>query len=246
VLLLAGAVWRLRDAGRIRTGPGGTLLLAACWGVLPIVLLLAISVVKPVFWPRYAIPALPGLCLMVAVCVAELSLGTRALALTGVGLLAALVVVGAAADVRQRRVLEEDWPPVAAWLRTARAPGEPTILDTAIVLPSLGYYDPAFSAPGGDLVVQEWGDRRVPAGVVGFKDPTGYGSPLVGPPSADRFARMAAVKGSAWMIVSEVDSSLQPDPRTGEAARWARRHCHVEARQSVGVWAMHATGCPRG
>jgi 4-amino-4-deoxy-L-arabinose transferase-like glycosyltransferase len=42
VLLLAGAAWRLRGAGRARTGPRGTLLLAACWGVLPIVLLLAI------------------------------------------------------------------------------------------------------------------------------------------------------------------------------------------------------------
>lgn len=183
---------------------------------------------------------------MAGLCVDELSLGGRALTLAGAGLLAALVVAGGVADVRQRSALEEDWPPIASWLRTARTPGEPTILDTAIVLPSLGYYDPAFSASGGDLVVQEWGDRPVPAGVVGFKDPTGYGSSLVGPPSAATFARMAAVKGSVWMIVSEVDSSLQVDPRTGEAAQWARRHCRVQARQSVGVWAMHATGCTTG
>lgn len=249
-LLLAGTVWRLQ-ASRARAGAGSgesvaaNLVLAACWGVLPIAVLLAVSVLEPVFWPRYAIPALPGLCLLAGVCADELWRGRRALALGAAGLVAVLAVAGGVADARQRSVVEEEWSPIAAWLRSARTSGEPTIVDSVLVLPSLGYYDPAFRAPGGELIGPEWRDRPLPAGVVGYKDPTGYGSPLTGPPDAATFARLAGVRGSVWMIVSEFDSDLQADPRTGAAVTWARGHCQVEVRTSAGVWALHATGCQR-
>jgi hypothetical protein len=149
-----------------------------------------------------------------------------------------------AADVRQRTKLQEDWPPAAAWLRAARAPGAPTVLDNVIVLPVLGYYDPAFRAPNGNLVVQEWADAPVPPGAVGFKDPHGYGSVPDGPPSAAAVARLArAGGGTLWIVLSEVDRDLQGDPRRGAAVAWARAHCSVTVRQSVGVWVMRATAC---
>lgn len=44
-----------------------------------------------------------------------------------------------------------------------------------------------------------------------------------------------------WPLIRILE--LQSDPRDGAAVAWARRHCHVQTRQSVGVWALHATGC---
>lgn len=241
VVLIGGALWVLRR-GRVRT-VGGSLAMALCWGLFPAALLLAVSFVEPVFWPRYVILSLPGLCLALALGVERLW-RSRSGALTA-GICVAIVAVAAVvADVHQRTYLQEDWPPVAAWLRSERTVGQPTIIDNATVLPTLGYYDRAFRAPGGDLVVQEWHDRPLPSGFVGFKDRTGYGTVPNGPPSAATFAELARRgHGTVWMIVSEVDNSLQADPQHGEALAWARGHCRVEVRESVGVWVMHATAC---
>ena|SRR5664280_1108833 len=107
-----------------------------------------------------------------------------------------------------------------------------------------GYYEPDFRARDGDLIVQEWRDLPLPAGFAGFKDRTSYGSVPDGPPSAATFARLARRgAGTVWMVVSSWDDNLQSDPRTGAAVAWARRHCHVQVRESVGVWALRASGC---
>ena len=205
---------------------------AAAWGLVPAALLLAVSFVEPVFWPRYAILSLPGLCLLVALaadCLWESRRGRAAAA----GCLAAIAALAVLAAVRQVHEVQENWRPVAAWPRAARAPGQPTILDNALVLPSLGYYDPAFRAHD-DLVVQEWHDEPLPAGFVGFKDRAGYGSVPNGPPSAAAFACLARRgDGTVWMVVAEVDEDLQSDPRDGAAVAWAREHCRVEVREST-------------
>ena len=241
VVLVAGAGWAVsRRRPRVQDT---TLAMALCWGLLPAVALLAISFKQPVFWPRYAIMSLPGLCLALALAVERLW-HSRAGALIAAACIAVLVLAAGAADARQRSHLQENWPPVAAVLRAERAVGQPTIIDNALVLPSLGYYDPAFRAADGELVVDEWKDQPLPSGVVGFKDRTGYGSVPDGPPTAATFARLAHQGGgTVWMIVSEVDDTLQQDPRTGAAVVWARSHCHVQVRQSVGVWLLHASRC---
>jgi mannosyltransferase len=239
--LVAAAFWRLRRSDPL--SERATLAIAACWGIAPGVILLAVSAILPVFWPRYAILALPGLCLLVALAAGRVWEDRRGPALV-VGCLAILLIAGTFADVRQRTALQEDWPPIAAWLRAERAYGEPTIVDNALVLPSLGYYDPAFRARNGNLIVQEWHDHPLPAGFVGFKDRTSYGSVPDGPPSATTFARLArGGDGTVWLIVSEVDDSLQEDPRTGPAVAWARQHCRIQVRESTGVWVLRATRC---
>jgi mannosyltransferase len=239
-LVLAGAVWLLRRERDERER--NAFAVAACWGLLPIVLLLGISLVQPVFWPRYAIFALPGLCLLAAVAAVSLGRSRRGLALAA-ACLAVIAVAGVVADVRQRTKLQEDFQRAAAWLRSERAPGQPTIVDQILVLPTLGYYDPAF-ADRGDLVVPEWGDRKTPAGVVGYKDPRGYGGVPAGPPRVDDFARQARLgHGTVWMVLSEVDKTEQGDPRSGAAVAWARSHCQVQVRESVGVWVLRASGC---
>jgi 4-amino-4-deoxy-L-arabinose transferase-like glycosyltransferase len=268
VLLVGAACWRLRsssrtsgaaqgesgasgearkDAAAQHPTPRSRLAVAAWWGLAPPALLLAVSAVEPVFWPRYAILALPGLCLLVAEATGQLwdkaPTGTP-MRVLAVGCVAAIVVAAAVADVRQQSVVQENWPPITAWLRAERAPGEAVVVDNALVLPSLGYYDPAFRASDGVAIVQEWHDRPLPAGFVGYKDRNSYGSVPVGPPPARVLQELARRGGGGvWMVVSEVDDDLQADPRTGEAVAWARRNCHVQVRESVGVWALHATAC---
>jgi mannosyltransferase len=241
VALVAAAVWVAR---RRAHAPRPTVLsIALCWGLAPIALLLIVSFAAPVFWPRYAIVALPGLCLLAAAAAERLwnAAGWRVLC---AGCLAVVFAASLVAVARQRTVLQENWPPIAGWLSVDRRDGQPVIVDNALVLPALGYYDHAFRARDGDLVVQEWHDRPLPAGVVGFKDRTGYGSVPDGPPSASTIARLArAGHGTVWMVVADVDAALQSDPRTGAAVAWARAHCHVQIRTAVGVWAMRASGC---
>jgi mannosyltransferase len=241
VVLVGAAGWVI---ARTRSHAGAApLAIALCWGLLPAAVLLIVSFVEPIFFPRYAILSLPGLCLALAIAVEQLW-HSRPGAVTAVAAVAVLLVAGGLADARQRSYLQEDWPPIAAVLRAERAAGQPVILDNALVLPSLGYYDPAFRAPGGQLVAQEWHDQPLPRGFVGFKDPSGYGSVPDGPPSAAEFARLARLGGgSVWMIVSEVDLLLQENPREGAAVAWAHAHCHVQVHESVGVWLLHASHC---
>jgi mannosyltransferase len=240
-LLVAAAAWAMRRP-RV-AGERGTLLIAACWGMLPGALLLLVSFARPIFWPRYAIMALPGLCLLAALAAERLWHGRR-VAAGVVACLAIIVGAGAVADARQRGALQEDWPPAGAWLRAERAAGQPTIIDNLLVLPALGYYDPAFRASNGELVVQEWEDLPLPSGVVGYKDPKGYGTVPDGPPSVATFQHLAGLdRGTVWMVVAEADDNLQGDPREGAAVTWARSHCDVQARQSFGVWVLRARSC---
>jgi hypothetical protein len=240
-LLVGAAVWSLRR--RRDTAERWTFAIAACWGILPAVLLLAVSFVQPVFWPRYAILALPGLCLLAALAAARLWRERRGM-LVAAGCVAAIALAAVVADARQRTTVQEDWPAPAAMLRAQRAAGAPTILDNVLMLAPLGYYDRAFRASDGDLVVQEWHDSPLPSGVVGFKDPRGYGTDPNGPPSVAAFAAAARRGGgSAWMILAQFDKELQGEVRTGSAVAWARNHCRVEVRESVGVWVLRASAC---
>jgi mannosyltransferase len=241
-VVVGGALWSLRRA-RDAAEPRAAIVTAIGWGILPPLLLLIVSFARPVFWPRYAIIALPGLCLLFAVAGVRLWASRRGL-LVAVGCLAAIALASLFADVRQRDKLQESWPPAAAWLRAQRSSSQPIVLDNVLVLPVLGYYDPAFRAPGGESVVQEWHDRPLPANVVGYKDPGGYGAVADGPPSAAEIAALARRgAGTVWMVAAEYDKELQGDPRTGAAVGWARANCQVQTRESVGVWVMRAASC---
>jgi mannosyltransferase len=243
--LVLVAVALLRGRGTALARDHSAMVIAAAWGLLPTVALLAVSFVEPVFWPRYAILSLPGLCLLAGLA-ADRAWGSSRAIVTAGACIAALAALALFADARQRGEIQQNWQPVGAWLREARLPGEPTIVDSAQVLPSLGYYDPDLKAANGELIVQEWRDLPLPAGLVGFKDRTGYGSVPNGPPSAATIAALAQRgAGTVWLIVSEVDNQFQRDPRKGAAMEWARMHCRVQVRESIGVWAMRASACAR-
>ncbi|HEY2718267.1 MAG TPA: hypothetical protein VGI52_01455, partial [Solirubrobacteraceae bacterium] len=183
VVLVGAAAWllRRREDGRAR----GTLLIALAWSVLPIALLLVVSAAYPVFWPRYAILALPGLCLLAALAAERLTRARAGLAIAGCCLVG-LVAVGLYADAKQVDSVQQEWRPTMSWLHSARRADEPLVADSVLALPSMGYYDDQLRASDGDLIVQEWHDTPLPVNFTGYKDPTGYGRALNGPPSLAR------------------------------------------------------------
>jgi hypothetical protein len=225
-------------AGAEASGRRG-LAVAAAWGALPPALLLAISAAIPVFWPRYAIVALPGLCLLLALAVGVLvdRPGQRWLAAAGVGL---LLCLGVYADAKQVDAVQQEWKPLAGWLRAARQPGEPVIVDSVLMLPSIGYYDPSLRSRDGRLVVKEWNDTALPPGVIGFKDPTGYGSIQDGPPPPALVQRLArSGTGTVWLVVGETSGRAFEFP----AVRWAGAHCRVAAMSRTRIEVLRVSSC---
>ena len=242
-LLVAAAAASRRNYGeRSRIGTSA-LAVVLCWGLLPGALLVAISFAVPVFWPRYAILSLPGLCLLLALAVVRLWQSRSSVA-ASVVCVAVLVAAASIADLRQRTAVQEGWPPIAAWLQHERLSNQPVIVDNASVLPVLGYYYPPFRAGDGDLVVPEWHDRPLPRGFVGMKDRGGFGTVADGPPSVEQLTALARRGGgTVWLIVAEVVSRLQGNPAEGVAVAWARAHCRVQLRTAVEVSAVRVSGC---
>ncbi len=242
IVLLGTATLVLTRAGRWRSREGQTLLIAAAWGVLPPVVLLLISAKVPVFWPRYAIVALPGLCVLAALAVRAL-LDRGSLRLLAAGCAAALLLIGAYADAKQRNALQQNWPPVMSWLHAERTPSQPVVVDSALMLPSMGYYDAQFKV-SDELVVWEWRDTALPRGVHPFKDPTGYGRSPNGPPSVALVQRLAREGGgTVWLVLGEIDTEEQGEPTRLAAVRWARANCSVTRRESTGIEVLRAASC---
>ncbi|HTA05754.1 MAG TPA: hypothetical protein VK774_05270, partial [Solirubrobacteraceae bacterium] len=214
----------------------------------PIALLLIVSAAYPLFWPRYAILALPGLCLLAALAAERLSRDRAGVTIAGC-CLAALVAVGLYADAKQVDSVQQEWRPTMSWLHNSRRVGEPLVLDSVLALPSVGYYDHQLRARDGDLIVQEWHDTPLPANFTGYKDPTGYGRALNGPPSLARTRSAAlAAGGNVWFVFTEYSHDEQGYAELGHeeqmaVTRWAQANCHVQVRTSVGVEVVHATGC---
>jgi mannosyltransferase len=240
-VLVGAAALALRRAGpdaeaRVERG---RLAVAAAWGVLPPALLLVISAVKPVFWPRYAIVALPGLCLLMAVAAAQLVRARSGRTLAAGGVLV-LLCLSLYADARQVDAVQQEWKPIAARLREQRLPSQPLLADSVLTLPSLGYYDRALRAKNGDLVVAEWGDTRLPASVLGFKDPAGHGSSVPdGPPSPALVQSLARTHGTVWLLFAETSEHAEEDP----AVRWAVAHCHTTFLSRTRIELLKVSGC---
>ena len=113
VLLLAAA------AAGVVLGQRTTAVVAACWVGVPLAAVTAAELLRPVFVPRYLLPALLGLAVLAALGLARLP---RWAALGGAGLLVALQLV-AVGDVLGGGP-REDARGAVADLRQRQAPGE--------------------------------------------------------------------------------------------------------------------------
>ncbi|HEY2216219.1 MAG TPA: glycosyltransferase family 39 protein, partial [Solirubrobacteraceae bacterium] len=134
VVLVGAATWSLRRRRREDERARNTLLVALAWGVLPIALLLVVSAAYPLFWPRYAILALPGLCLLAALATERLSRNRAELTIAGCCLVV-LVGVGLYADAKQVDSVQQEWRPTMSWLHSSRRVAEPLVVDSVLALP---------------------------------------------------------------------------------------------------------------
>ncbi len=237
--MVAGATWRLRRRkGEERRALG----IAAAWGVLPPAGLLLVSAVEPVFWPRYAIVALPGLCLLLALSAAALAQRGWLPAVAGLGV-GALLCLGLYADVKQVDAVQQEWKPIANRLKAERRPGQPLIAQSVLTLPSLGYYDPALRASNGEVVVDEWKDTKLPPGVIGYKDPTAHGGDVPdGPPPVALVRSLARAHGTVWILFAETGERIDE----AAAVTWAKAHCHVEELERTRIELVRVSGCTTG
>jgi mannosyltransferase len=116
--LLLGALLVAVAVGLLR-GQRTTAVLAACWVGVPLAAVTAAELLRPVFVPRYLLPALLGLAVLAAVGLARLP---RWATVGGTGVLVALQLV-AVAQVLDRGP-REDARGAVADLRARQSPGE--------------------------------------------------------------------------------------------------------------------------
>ncbi|MEO9176028.1 MAG: glycosyltransferase family 39 protein [Gaiellales bacterium] len=209
----------------MRRGPSSAGLRAVCaWALVPLPLAAALSLLHPILLARYQIEALPGIMLALGGLLARMRVRLRTAAFIALG------VVSLAAVARQSTVIvKADFRSAASWLAERHQPGDPVLVDPLLRLPGLGYYDPALRAPDGRLVVAEWHDAPLPAGVVGLEDPGGITDAPPGPPTPHDVAVLLRRTGRLFIVSAPTTSRQGPIP-TGAALRWAHRHCSVATR----------------
>ncbi len=132
--------------------------LTLLWLVVPVVLLCALSVVKPLLMARYLIVVVPALCLLFAV--AAVALGHRRPVVT-VGLTAVLVLasVPGVLDVHTER--RDDWRHASGWMRDKAQPGDQLVVIGQRRLRSQTLLDGYWKRAGGPPLVLV--DREDPA-----------------------------------------------------------------------------------
>ncbi len=122
-VLVAGAVVLLVRRDRPRPRGIGAVPFLAVWLVGPFAILFAASFAKPLLLPRYLLPSVPALCLLLAVALGLL--GWRA----GSALAAILIAVFALQAVRDEvEVVNTDWPALGRSLDARWNPGEPVLI----------------------------------------------------------------------------------------------------------------------
>jgi len=234
--LIVAAMWRRRRALMQPWGAPGAAPIVA-WAVVPPALAFAVSQVRPVFSPPYLIAALPGLCLLVALCLEGLAPRVRITALVVFSLLFALCLAWQASHPT-----EENWREAAHWVQTRRQPADPVLIDTISALSAIGYYDHALRAPSGWLAVKEWHDTQMPAGVSGLTDPGGYGDAPPGPPTPALIANLTHHTGRAFVLLTH--AGLQGDLLNDNGIGWARRNCRTKHLAVRSADAFEFSSCP--
>ncbi|HLL68100.1 MAG TPA: glycosyltransferase family 39 protein [Micromonosporaceae bacterium] len=242
VVIAAAVVFRRRRgelsaAGHLRH----PLIPILGWAALPPLFVFAISQISPMLKDRYFIVALPGACLLVAICLLPWRRPVRA------GLLAVILLgsVAVAADRNWRlERMGEDWRAAVRELESMRAPGDPVIFDGADGLAVAGYYSAQFRLADGRAAVTQW-DRELPPRVLAFQPPGGYSRVPVGPIPADTLAAEAQRTGRVFVVEMDYDL-VGPQSFAGPGAEWARAHCSVDDRVHPRVVLILITACRTG
>jgi mannosyltransferase len=181
-------VWRTRTLQRVSWEDWRYRFLL-CWLILPILITLGVSLVKPLFVPRYFIFCLPALLLLVACGIARL----RTVAL--IPALACVLVVslqGTAAYYRQDLdIRRDDWRAAAHYLLDHAQPGDALLFHVPMGRMPYDFYHslsgPALLAP--DVLYPRHGDR------ITFLD-------FVEKPNDAELERLLPQHSRAWLVLT--------------------------------------------
>lgn len=208
------------------------------WAFAPIIVLFALSQVKPVFSDTYVTVAVPGLCLALGLALCSLPGKWRSWAL-------GLVLVSLAAGVAShwRTQYREDWRTPIRELAHQRAPGDPVLFDTVLGLVPAGYYDPSLTSHGGRFFVSQWHDGPMPADVTAVQSPGGYFDVPEGPPGVALVKRLAARSGRLFIVISHTTG--QGDVLRDPGLVWLGAHCSATVQRYKAVTLVAARACPR-
>jgi hypothetical protein len=252
-------VHALSKFGIVVMGGGGSLLLAAvvvagavylrperrhellgvgAWALVPPLLVFGASQVSPLFLDTYLLPVLPGAVLLVAT------------ASTRLPKVPAIVVVVLFAGLFARQTLfyagsyhPHGWQSAARALESERH-ADPVLFDIPDGLVADGFYDPSLAARDGRLVVNEWGDEPLPAGVTLRDDTGGYSRAPVGPPSRLLLAQLAKQTGTEYVIGAGI--FRQGDILQSPGLRWAAKACRETTTRFVAIELIRITRCRAG
>ncbi len=136
-IVLAFAFPLRESREQVLSSPNFSLGIAALWTFLPIALMLAISLVKPIFVPRYMAMSLPAFALLAARGLAVLRPKWQAAALI---IVAALALYGVRDYDRQLPQSLEDWRSAGQLYVENARPGDAVILSNGITRPVFDYY----------------------------------------------------------------------------------------------------------
>ncbi|MBM2822230.1 MAG: hypothetical protein HW413_976 [Thermoleophilia bacterium] len=208
--------WRLSLRGAL-SSPAAAIV---AWAVVSLIIVFSISQYYPIFQARYVSGALPGIALVLGLCI---SLLPRAVGLAVLASLCTLLVAAPVLAQNQRIGYLE----AGRWLDTTRAGGDALVLYPMEQLAPLAYYARSLRV-GPDLIpVEEWRDTVLPAGVTGYKLPGGYGLTPVGPPSTEALERLA--RRSNRIFVVSLAGFL------GETKAWGEANCSRVASRSFSL-----------
>ena len=175
-----------------RRSPHGSSLavaMAATWFLVPTVLLVAVSVAKPVLVSRYLLVALPGFALLLALGLTAILRGRVPLLVVGVVVLSVLGW-SAYGPLWAGRHVDEDWSGIARTVAQRGAPGQAILVYPASAVYAVGYYARGLTPLDGQV-----GPAWPP---VPWATPYGRGTPR--PASLLRTA--ATVRASlVWLVI---------------------------------------------
>jgi mannosyltransferase len=209
----------------------------AAWAFAPIVVLFLGSQLQPYYTELYLTASVPAACLVVALCLERLPGVIAPLAV-------AILVVASLGTIVANQPPghdQDDWDGAFDYMTEVRQPGDPVLFDTALGLQPAGYYDPAFAAPDGRLVVPQWGDAEVPENVALLQNPGSYFGVPNGPPSARQLEELVRPTGRAIVMFTHIVD--QGDFLDTAGMAWARSRCDVVDRHFRSIDVAVISGC---
>lgn len=177
--------------------------LALAWALLPPALLLGISLIKPLYLPRYVLYSLPAVALLAAAGLARL----RWWAALPVGVAMAVLAVPAHQEIRLPAARADDLRLMAATIRAGARPGDTIVFHHTLYRRVMAAY-PRTYAPLRDVALQS--DPAAAGNLMGVEV-----SPAV---LAERLRGVDRV----WFVDNRVGFRLPDDPADAAKARLIR------------------------